>query len=302
MNNPAVLLIGGPDTGKSNFLFRAWMHIDSSKGLVEKDGLPFDAEYLRTGAGYQLRGEFAVHTSQEVPVISNIPIRLRTDLQQKAVLMVPDIKGEQVNLIYHARKWSYDWESLIHEDTAYLFFVRVGSPQTIAPLDWIAWHTYYCGAPPPTPATNQQSNEPTRITIAAERPKTPTQVILVDWLQFILKAVHDKHPQTVRPRVGIVVTAWDCIPHDFRGGPSRWILENMPLLSQFCSTNQDVFDFSFFGTSIFSGDPANNPEFADELLQKDPRTTGYVRYSSDNRQSEDFTIPIAWALDWQFSL
>jgi hypothetical protein len=300
MSNPAVLLIGGPDTGKSNFLFRVWTHIDSSNGLVEKDGLPSDAEYLRTGAECQLRGKFAGHTSQEVQLISSIPIRLRSDIQKKALLVVPDINGEEINRIYRARKWSYDWESLIGESTAYLFFVRVSSRETIAPLDWVTWHNLYSGTPPPTPVVDHQGGESAMApNTVADTPKTPTQVILVDWLQFILKVVHDKHPQAVRPRVGIVVAAWDCVPCDFDGGPSVWIQENMPLLHQFCITNQDVFEFSFFGTSIFSGDPDNDPEFAVELGQKDPRTMGYVRYSSDNRKSDDFTIPIAWALEWQ---
>jgi hypothetical protein len=286
VTNPAVLLIGGPETGKSNFLFRAWTQINSSNGSVEKDGLPSDAEYLRTGAECQLRRKFAGHTSQEVQVISFIPIRLKSNSDKKALLIVPDINGEQINRIYQARKWSSDWESLIGESTAYLFFVRVNSPQTIAPLDWITCHALYCGPKPLAP-------------IAKIAAKTPTQVILVDWLQFILKAVHEKEPQANRPRVGIVVTAWDCVAHDFQGTPSVWIQENMPLLHQFCFTNQDVFEFSFFGSSVFSGDPDNNPEFAAELAQKDPRTMGYVRYSSDNQESVDFTIPIAWALGWQ---
>ena len=297
MSNPAVLLIGGPETGKSNFLFRAWTHIDSGNGLVEKDGLPSEAEYLRSGAECQLSGKFAGHTSQEVQVISTIPIRLRSDLHKTALLVVPDINGEQINRIYHARKWSYDWESLVSESTAYLFFVRVNSPQTIAPLDWITCHNLYCGTPPPTPVADRQGSDSTKIAETAA--ETPTQVILVDWLQFILKAVHDKHPQAARPKVGIVVAAWDCVPTDFHGGPSVWIQENMPLLHQFCITNQDEFEFSFFGASVFSGDPDNDPEFADKLGQKDPRTMGYVLYSSDNRNSGDFTIPITWALGWQ---
>lgn len=308
MSDPAVLLIGGPDAGKSNFLFRAWMHIDSGKGIVEKDGLPSDAEYLQTGAECQLRGKFAGHTSQEVQVISRIPIRLRSDSQKKALLLVPDIDGEQINRIYNVRKWSSTWESLIAENTAYLLFVRVNSPQTVTPLDWITWHKLYSRTPAVV-STSDQCNDP-----AAEVQKdlgsapatnvqkpvgTPTQVVLVDWLQFILKAVHDKYSHPVRPKLGIVVAAWDCVPKDFEGGPSEWILENMPLLHQFCITNQDVFEISFFGSSIFSGDPEHDHDFADKLSQKDPRTMAYICYSSEDKQSNDFTLPIAWALGWQ---
>jgi Double-GTPase 1 len=297
VSNPAVLLVGGPETGKSNFLFRAWTHINSGKGLIEKDGLPSDAEYLQSGSECQLRGTFAGHTSQEVQVISNIPIRLRSDPHKRGLLAVPDIDGEQIDRIYHARKWSDDWELLITQDTAYLFFVRVNSPQTVAPLDWITCHTLYGGAPAAvTPPATPGSGAPNATEVTVE---TPTQVILVDWLQFIRHALHDKYPNGSRPRVGIVVTAWDSVPTDFQGGPSEWIRENMPLLHQFCSTNDDVFDFSFFGSSIFAGDPANDPEFAGELVHADPRTKGYIRYSQPNRESPDFTIPIAWALNWE---
>jgi len=299
MNNPAVLLIGGPETGKSNFLFRTWTHIDSSNGTIEKDGLPADAEYLRTGAELQLRGMFAGRTPQEVQVISRIPIRLRRDSQKKAVLLVPDINGERINQIYHERKWSADWESLITEDTAYLFFVRIGSEQTVAPLDWITWHKLYCDIPQPTlAATNQDSGTTEPIEAALEAQKTPTQVILVDWLQFILAALRDKYPQIVRPRVGIVVTAWDCVANDFLGGPLDWIGDNMPLIYQYCISNHDGFEFSFLGSSIFSGDPTKDPEFAEQLGQKDPRIEGYVLHSPDNIKSGDFTIPITWALGW----
>jgi Double-GTPase 1 len=311
VSNPAVLLIGGPETGKSNFLFRAWTHIFSGDGLVEKDGMPPDADYLRDGTEYQLRGEFAPHTSQEVQVISNIPIVQKGNAHNTALLRVPDIDGEQVNRIYRARKWSQEWESLIAEDTAYLFFVRVNSEQTIAPLDWITCHELYGGAPVVMLTSQAQGSEPVRIEESgngqtSESVKSegvtveiPTQVVLVDWLQFILNALHSKYTHALRPRVGIVVTGWDCVTPDFQGGPLEWIKENMPLLYQFCVTNNDALDVAFFGSSIFSGDPENDFEFADELSKKDPRTMGYVRHSSSNQQSGDFTIPIAWALGWE---
>src|SRR5689334_13555680 len=62
----SVLLIGGPDAGKSNFLFRLWLAIDRGRGAVVKNGLPSDVEYLRGGAERLLEGEFAGHTSKDV--------------------------------------------------------------------------------------------------------------------------------------------------------------------------------------------------------------------------------------------
>jgi hypothetical protein len=293
VGKPAVMLIGGPETGKSNFLFKAWTNIDSGSGLIEKDGrLPLDAEYLQGGAESQLRGKYAGHTSHEVQVVSEIPIRLRSDKGKTALLLVPDIDGEQINRIFHARKWSGEWESLLKETTSYLLFVRVNSRQTVAPLDWVSCHQLYSGvAAPVAPEQN--------VAAVATPAEMPTQVILVDWLQFIAQAIHDKYPHSLRPRVGIIVTAWDSVAVDFQFGPSDWIKENFPLLHQFCMSNQETFEFAFFGSSIFSGDPETDPDFADELSKKDPRSLGYVRYPPDNLESKDFTMPIAWALGWQ---
>jgi hypothetical protein len=293
VGKPAVMLIGGPETGKSNFLFKAWMYIDSGSGLIEKDErLPLDAEYLQEGAESQLRGKYAGHTSHEVQVVSEIPIRLRSDKEKKALLLVPDIDGEQINRVFRARKWSAEWESLLTETTAYLLFVRVNSQQTVAPLDWISCHQLYSGAAAPV-APEQNVAE------GATPAEMPTQVVFVDWLQFIAQALHDKYPHPLRPRVGIIVTAWDAVAVDFKFGPSDWIKENFPLLHQFCMSNQKTFEFAFFGSSIFSGDPETNPDFADELSHKDPRSLGYVRHPPNNLESKDFTMPMAWALGWQ---
>ena len=56
-NRVSVLLIGGPDAGKSNFLFRLWIALSDGGGILQKDGLPAEAEYLQTGADRLLEGE-----------------------------------------------------------------------------------------------------------------------------------------------------------------------------------------------------------------------------------------------------
>jgi hypothetical protein len=300
VSNPTVLLIGGPDAGKSNYLFRAWTQIDSGTGLLEKNGLPPDVEYLRLGAQSQLRGEYSSHTSQDVHVISRIPVRLRGDSPSSADLSVPDVNGEKINSIYKARRWDNDWESLIRDSTSYLFFVRANSDQTIAPLDWIACYKLYGGVPeaPPEATASATGNGDTK---SVDRNiVTPTQVVLVDWLQFILKAVRDKYSHTVRPRVGIIVTAWDSVPPEPQANPSAWIQENLPLLYQFAASNHDAFVFSYFGTSVFDGDPVSDPDFATELSNKDPRKLGSVQHSLDEhpQTTSDFALPIAWALGW----
>ena len=62
-NKPSVLLIGGPDAGKTNYLGRLWIAINSNAGLLRKDGLPDDLAYLEEVANELLQGRFAPHSS-----------------------------------------------------------------------------------------------------------------------------------------------------------------------------------------------------------------------------------------------
>lgn len=311
MTKPTVLLIGGPETGKSNFLFKLWSHIFAGRGCLEKDGLPTDLEYLREGAACQMRGEYAGHTSHAGQIISRIPVRLKEDPQKRATLIVPDIDGEHINKVYRDRKWSPDWDELITAESSFLLFVRVNSTLTISPLDWVACHELYGFSmtnetrpgtdtelvPNPPPDAQRIDNDTTLE--AVQRIAPPTQIVLVDWLQFILSAITAKHPNPRRLKLGIVVTAWDSVPSDFVGGPAEWICENMPFLHQFCESNKDAIEVSYFGSSIFSGDPQNNPEYSEQIQNADTRTLGYIQMSLNDQEPQDFTIPIAWALGWE---
>jgi len=65
MSVPAnIIFIGGPSSGKSNYLFRTWIAIERDKGRLVKNGLPDDLEYLHDGASAHPRTLFATHYHQ----------------------------------------------------------------------------------------------------------------------------------------------------------------------------------------------------------------------------------------------
>src|ERR1035441_2089631 len=146
--NNSVLLIGGPDAGKSNFLFRLWIAIDQGQGVLTKDGLPSDLEYLRGGAERLLEVEFAERTSKEVHERVLVPVKCAHGATASAgTLIVPDAAGEQVLGIYRNRQWSAAWEELISSRCSCLTFVRAGSDETVTPLDWATCFEKYGSAP-----------------------------------------------------------------------------------------------------------------------------------------------------------
>lgn len=281
----SVLLVGNPSAGKSNYLFRLWLAIDSATGALAKDGLPEEITYLRHGAEKLLQGEFSERTAPESEEKVTVPVQ-SAYTGTRGVLVVPDPPGEQVVRVYRTRQWSAAWEDLIGERCGCLFFVRADSDETVAPLDWVSCFRKL--------GTVLPDSEP------AEAPKEPpTQVLLVDWLQMLRRAFTTRAGGALRPRVGIVVSAWDAVPAEQQAqGPEAWIKDNFPMLHQFMQSNGEAFEFGAFGVSIVSGDLKADAEFKATYLNGRPQDFGFVLHSLHGSltRDHDITLPVAWAL------
>ena len=303
----SVLLIGGPDAGKSNFLFRLWIAIDHGGGVLMKDGLPSDLKYLRGGAERLLEGEFAGHTSEEVYERVVVPVKSAAlSAAPGGIMVVPDVAGEQVLSICRNRQWSWAWEELISPRCACLLFVRAGSDEVIAPLDWATCFEKY-GAVIEVPEPEQtQAAGAVGLVDSNDRQMddekvalTPTQVVLTEWLQFLRRAFTALAGGSFCPRVGVVISAWDAVPIDQQSaGPVPYLKDNLPMLYQFIEANEDRFDFQVFGVSIVDGDLTNDEQFKETYLNGRPQDFGVVFHSLSGKltKSPDITLPVAWAL------
>jgi hypothetical protein len=285
-----IVVVGLPDSGKTNYIIRFWLALRENSGLLRSDGLPDDLEYLEAGANELLGGDFAPHTPHEVSNRARIPIAYSGPSSDglNGTLVVPDYSGEVWEEIYQKREWSEEWEELFDGSCGCLLFIRADSEHIIPSLDWISAAKYF-GSPDEIAALVAEQHENV----------TPSQVILVDWLQFFRRAFTDRIGGEFRPRVGIVVSAWDFVPEDQKLlGPSVYIEANFPLLKQFLDSNQEGFDAEFFGVSIVGGDLKDVTGFRDAYLNSGPQNAGYVVYEQNATLQEikDLTYPVAWAL------
>lgn len=311
MNNElSVLLIGGPDAGKSNYLFRLWLAIDSQTGALSSDGLPNDIEYLKTGVMQLLRGEFAAKTPIDVHNQSIIPVKFsREQVAVRGTLVMPDCAGEQWLAIYRKREWSEEWEQLVREGCGCLIFVRADSNQIVPVFDWISYFKQFGTTVAPTEVLNVgQTDAPgaaVRTTDSqissgvTQNTQTPTQVVLVDWLQCLKQVFASRVPGNHRPRVGIVIAAWDSIPGDQQNiTPNTWLEANFPLLSHFLESNATDYVFEVFGISIVGGDLKNDVAFRKAYRNGEPAKAGYVVLNVNGRAQRhpDVTLPVAWAM------
>ena len=144
-----------------------------------------------------------------------------------------------------------------------LILVRAASDEIMPPLDWATCFERHTAVP----QILAQVQLARRGAVAApEKPTpendTPTQVLLTDWLQMLHRAFVEKTEQGFRPRIGIVVSAWDAVPLEQSDRePSQYLRDNFPMLYQFAEANAEDFDFHFFGVSVVSGDLKNDDDF-----------------------------------------
>jgi hypothetical protein len=277
-----ILFIGGPGSGKSNYLFRCWIAIEREHERVIKHGLPEELEYLHRGATYLLEGRFAPHTSRDTSSTCRIPVALREPSGKYAELVIPDVSGELWLDLYEKRQWPVAWNELLSPSSGFLLFVQADSPHEVRALDWLTCERYY---------TDHSQARP--------QVETPTQVLLVDWLQIVRHIFDRQVGASVIPRLSVVVSAWDRLKGEEASSPSTYLAMRFPMFSDFLSSQAHRFDARLFGVSVASGDLDKDASFRDAYVAADPATQGFSvsRLSHGRLRRDDVLLPVYWALN-----
>lgn len=284
-NNKSVLLVGGPDAGKTNYLGRLWMALDAETGIISKDGLPPQVEYLRTIVNSLNAGEFAGRSAPGTFESTSIPVKWDGG-NSSGHLLVPDCAGEQWEKIHKQREWDSRWEQAVAAMVGCILFFRVNSIHNVQPLNW-SNHAEVMQCINQAPDAN------------AESPELPTQVVLVDWLHCLSTAYREIRGIENPLRVSIVLSAWDMAQMEARdAAPDKYLSEQLPLLHDFLSGNPSLFQPKTFGVSIAGGILSNEETpFMKQYLKTDPNRNGYVVLATEKKllKSSDLTLPLAWA-------
>ena len=173
----SIILVGGPDTGKTNFIGRLWLALRTGSGALTASETPDQIKYVEGIVRYLHQGSFAPRTDQNLEVDQGsitIPLGLDESLEEKtAELIIPDISGEIWKKAVETTELAPERMAQLEDAAGVLLFVRVLSDQNVNPLDWVnAAELMKC----------QGDN--------AQPDKMPTQVMLCEFLRFLeLKVV-----------------------------------------------------------------------------------------------------------------
>ncbi len=319
MTQRSIVLIGGPDSGKTNYLARLWPSFQRKKGELRADRVPDDISYVDGAVEHLMKGEFAPRSDRNLEVGRadfSIDVRAGQGTGDLKTLLVPDISGELWTKAVSTSEISAEWLSVLQKAEGAILFVRHASDQIVQPMDWVTARSVLnlfngdneglrasedVQTQPETNGSPQESVDG-EADDSLEKPDhhkddLPTQVMLCELLRYLNLLLSDSADGRP-PRVSIVVAAWDLIDAELRAeGPMRYLEREFPLFAGRLSCESRL-EVKVFGISIVGGDLDDDSVFKAQYLEKHISDQGYVvvQEAKSIQTVADVTLPIAWAV------
>ncbi len=322
----SIVLLGGPDSGKTNYVGRLWPSFKKRKGVLRAEGMPDDIAYVDGAVEHLMQGRFAPRSDRNLEVgRADFSIRVRGTSGNGALteLMVPDISGELWTRTVASFEISQEWFDVLNEAEGAVLFVRALSDQNVKPLDWVtarnilrldadeelAVEAATGGGDEPMVAAKAnapmaEAEQPPAIEKASDavelpsEPDLPTQVLLCELLRYLDLCLANRADRG-RPHVAVVVAAWDLLDAEARaGGPIAYLRREFPLFAGRLADTSRV-NVKLFGLSAVGGDLESDEEFRKRFLEKDITEQGWVVVEDEAgtwTEVADVMLPIAWAM------
>jgi Double-GTPase 1 len=285
MSAGSVVMVGLPDSGKTNYLAALWDALQSGKGRLSAPVPPDEISYVEEALACQSRGEFAPRSDKNIEESRrNFSVAVRLKSQPDAPtndIVVPDITGELWKGAVETTEIASEWMTELEGAAGAVLFVRILSESNSAPLDWV---------------TTDRLLTLTELSDADEKMSKgmPTQIALCELLRFLEHTLPSRG-EDVKPRVALAVTAWDLMDAETSAkGAKAFLRKEYPL---FAGRLDDIesLDVAIFGVSAVGGD-FDDPDFKERYLKGE--VTGYVVTGGGKALAveTDVTTPIAWVL------
>ncbi len=275
----SIILLGGPDSGKTNYIGRLWQALDEGTGVLHAAEQPSDINFVLEVADHLFEGSFAPRSehSEERRDFEVVVAAAKDGPRSRVV--VPDISGELWRNAVIDNEIDPNWMDELRRADAALLFVRVGSDQDVRPLDWV-------------------TSRKLLAKLGDDKDQgLPTQVMLCELIRFLENSLVRREDGGI-PRLSVVVTAWDRVDVDkFQQGPFAYLEREYPLLAGRLADLEEI-DVQIFGLSVVGGDLKHDPEYRQKYLEAGLDGQGWVVVHDGNewKRNPDVTLPIAWAV------
>lgn len=280
MSARSIILIGGPDSGKTNFVGRLWPALDAKTGTLVVAEQPEEIGFVLDTADHLFQGHFAPR-SEHADDRRDFRVVVRSAAGGDNIsIVVPDISGELWRNAVIESEISLDWMTELQRADGALLFVRIGSDQNVRPLDWVT-----------------SSKLLAKLGQDEERNKLPTQVMLCELVRY-LELTMARRPDGKKPRLSVIVSAWDRVDKEkSKKGPVAYLSEEYPLFAGRLG-DCSALDVQVFGMSIVGGDLKDDADFRDHFLESSLDKHGWVAVQNSEtgtwEEQPDITVPVSW--------
>ena len=278
----SIVMIGAPDSGKTNYLGRLWRALTEENASLRATQQPDDVRYVLDTLTHLLQGNFAPRTDTNVDVDGrHCSIQVAWEQEgetEHAELLVPDVSGELWAEAVKTNALPEAWLTSVRSSIGALLFVRVDSPLHIPSLDWVA------------------ARERLKVGGVVDESQIPTDVQLCEFLRF-LELFLGQDTGACKPRVAVLIAAWDILDEDrSQQGPRAFLQREFPLFGHRLADVSTV-DVEVFGVSVVGGD-FRDEAFKERFLAGHVDEFGYVVTEPGVvPHRPDVTTPVRWVLD-----
>lgn len=269
-----ILVLGGPDSGKSTYLLQLYGRAFDGDGQVRLRGAVDSMVAIRDGLARLATGRPAGHTANGTETSLTLPL-VDNDTGREWDITVPDYAGEDLRRVGDALRLPDRWRDLAGTSDHWVVMVRLSLYPDMPDLV-------------SRPVGELASASPERLG-GPDVQKLPIDMFLVDLLQ-LLQHGRAQREVTNDLRVTVVLSCWDELDYADDTLPSQVVRDQLALLDSYCTTTfgprYRVLGLSAQGRALTDADPA--VEFIDE----GPGAMGWL-VCEDGARDPDLTKLIA---------
>lgn len=275
MKKHNILIIGGPNTGKTHFGLQLYERINSRQFefKIDPKNRPSDLSIFEDGLKNIYNGQRAAHT--EIGANRSIELIITGKENSEIKLAFPDYAGEQITSIVENRKVNDLWLNYIKNSTSWVLFIRL---KDLSALEDIVTK----GIPSPEEIQKRKSQSP-----PVKMSEAAFYVELFQTLAYI-KGLSTFSP-IASPNLTVVLSCWDELELPEGQVPSALFKERLPMLFDFLNNNWQSSFLSIIGLSSTEKSLTDEPD--DEFIDKEPINFGYY-IDETGKKHQDLTLSI----------
>jgi hypothetical protein len=280
MLTPEIVLIGGPNSGKTHYSGQLYGRLQRNPGVLSlrrAEGAPADLSAFQEVFRCLESGNAASHTPTDTWAEISLP--LEDQAGHALDLRWPDYGGEQLKQILSTRSVNMDWQANLSAAKGWLLLIRLSSEVTYPDaLEKLAEHPH-CGE------------------YAANRDNCwDANAYWVEKIQILLHVAKLGVVTPLQsPRLAVLLSCYDELG-ETNVAPAEELARKLPLVASFIRNNWYEDEVSVWGLSAL-GQPLTKSSGVEAFIDEGPEYQGWVMVPAGGERNIDLTLPLKWLLD-----